>query len=270
MEITYESIKSELIRIGGLLTNLTTDEITRAPEHAYRVCLADLNRLAEIPVPQPIVEELASDQNLASTVVRIARVRRLVGFSLEMRLAESVALHPEPWSEIMHFTYYPNYVVLARMEYGGAGLKSGDSVVFLGSGPLPLSLICLAKAHGIKGVGIEQDQKVAEISRRVIQTLELGHLITILHGDHFSLPLKESCALVMVGADAVPKKDIFEHLAHVFPPGQRISYRIYEKGLRRLLDDQSTFELPPEFFEYARVRPEPPVNNTCVFAMRVV
>ena len=48
-----------------------------------------------------------------------------------------------------------------------------------------------------------------------------------------------------------------------------ISCRIHEKGLRLLLDDRSTFELPPEFVEAARVRPEPPVNNTCVFAVRV-
>ena len=74
--------------------------------------------------------------------------------------------------------------------------------------------------------------------------------------------------LIMVGADTVPKKDIFDHLARICPSGQMISYRIYEKGLRRLMDDQSTFELPREFTECARVRPEPPVNNTCVFAVK--
>lgn len=37
--------------------------------------------------------------------------------------------------------------------------------------------------------------------------------------------------------------------------------RIYEKGLRQLLDDQSVFDLPPEFKEYLRIRPKPPVNN---------
>ena len=47
------------------------------------------------------------------------------------------------------------------------------------------------------------------------------------------------------------------------------SYRIYEKGLRRLLNNRSMFELPPEFTEHIKVRPEPPVNNTCVFAVKV-
>ena len=102
----------------------------------------------------------------------------------------------------------------------------------------------------------------------MIQQLGLAQHVSILHGDHFLLPLKEVCALIMVGADAVPKKDIFEHLARIYPSGQMISYRIYEKGLRRLLDDQSMFALPREFTERTRVRPEPPVNNTCVFAVR--
>ncbi len=269
MEVTYESIRCELIRIDGLLRTLTTDDIAQAPERVYRSHLAGLNRLAATPVPDEIVKKLASDENLIPMVGRIARVRRLIGLKLEMQLAESIILHRDPWSLIKKFTYYANYVSLARMEFEGAGLKPGARVVFLGSGPLPLSLICLSEAYGIKGVGIEQDQKIAGLSKKMIQTLDLDPFITILHGDHFSLPIEETCALVMVGADAVPKKSIFEHLASIFPPGQMISYRIYEKGLRRLLDDQSIFELPKEFKECARVHPEPPVNNTCVFAVRV-
>ena len=269
MEITYESIRCELIRIDGLLRDLRADDIAQAPDRVYRSHLAGLNRLAATPVPDEIVAELASDESLAPMIGRIAQMRRLIGLKLEMQLAESVILHRDPWSLIKKFTYYANYVSLARMEFEGAGLKSGARVVFLGSGPLPLSLICLSEAYGIKGVGIEQDRQIAGLSKKMIQTLDLDPLITILHGDQFLLPLDEACALVMVGADAVPKKTIFEYLARVFPPGQMISYRIYEKGLRRLLDDQSVFELPKEFKEYARVRPEPPVNNTCVFAVRV-
>ncbi len=269
MKITYESVRSELIRINGLLRDLTTDDIAQAPDRVYRSHLADLNRLAAIPVSDEVVENLASDESLMAIVRRIARIRRLIGLNLELQMAKSVTLHPNPWSLIKRFAYYPNYLSLARMEYDGGRLKPGDRVVFLGSGPLPLSLVCLSCGYNVRGVGIEQNQQIAALSKKVIQTLNLDHLVTILHGDHFSLPLKDFCSLIMVGADAVPKKNIFEHLARVFPPGQMISYRIYEKGLRRLLDDRSMFELPPEFTEHVRVRPEPPVNNTCVFAVKV-
>ena len=72
----------------------------------------------------------------------------------------------------------------------------------------------------------------------------------------------------MVGADARPKDEIFAHLSDVLPTGTMLSYRIYEKGLRCLLDDQPVFELPPEFKEYVRIRPEPPVNNTSIFLVK--
>jgi len=52
--------------------------------------------------------------------------------------------------------------------------------------------------------------------------------------------------------------------------GIGLSYRIYEKGLRRVLETCSSFELPEKFVEYLRIRPEPPVNNTVVFLKKEV
>jgi hypothetical protein len=205
-----------------------------APERIYRFHLARLNELAAIPVPDRVVERLISEKGLKPVIRRIARMRRLIGSKLEIQSAEAVISHWDTWSRLETFTYYPNYLSLARMEYEGGRLKPGDRVIFLGSGPLPLSLICLAKKYGVQGVGIEQDRQVADLSKKVVQRLALSNLVSILHGDHFLLPLDEACALIMVGADAVPKKEIFKHLARICPSGQMISYRIYEKGLRRL------------------------------------
>ena len=108
----------------------------------------------------------------------------------------------------------------------------------------------------------------AKISQKVIEVLELTGHIQIVRGNHFSLPLNEECSLVMVAADAGPKDEIFTHLAKTLPNGSRVSYRIYEKGLRRLMDDGAALDLPPVFREYLRIRPEPPVNNTSVFLIK--
>jgi hypothetical protein len=126
-----------------------------------------------------------------------------------------------------------------------------------------------ARQYGLECTGIEQAPEYVELSTRLVKALGLDKHIRIIHGNHFSLPLNEQCRLVMVGADALPKEEIFAHLAKALSPGEMISYRIYEKGLRRLLDDQSVFDLPPEFLECTRIRPEPPVNNTSVFVIRV-
>jgi hypothetical protein len=43
-----------------------------------------------------------------------------------------------------------------------------------------------------------------------------------------------------------------------------ISYRCYEKGLRRLFENEMPQKFPANLREIARVQPDPPVNNTVV------
>ena len=269
MDTALQAIKAELLRIDASLKGLTDDQIKNEPGQIYRSHLERLNRLAAAPVEDEIVRRLVADVALRPAIRRISRLKRLNGLRLEIHCAESVIVDPDPWARLEQFVYYPNYLALARMEYAGARLHPEDRVVFLGSGPLPLSLICLSKQYGIKGVGLERDEGHAALSEGVIRKLGLEHCIQVVCKDHFALPLEAACNLIMVGADALPKAEIFAHLAGILSPGGMISYRIYEKGLRRILDDQSTFDLPSEFREWGRARPEPPVNNTSVFAVKV-
>ena len=269
MDMTLNSIKTEFLRIHVLLGDLTDDQINNDPDHIYRSHFERLNRLAAVHVEEKVAQRLLSDPELRVAIRRISHLKRINSLRLEIKCAELIVADPDPWERLEQFVYYPNYVELARMEYSGAKLNAHDRVVFLGSGPLPLSLICLYRQYGIESTGIEQTQEYVELSGKLVKALGLGGHIRIVHGNHFSLPFKEPCKLVMVGADALPKKDIFAHLAKALCPGEMISYRIYEKGLRRLLDDQSLFSLPPEFSECARIRPQPPVNNTSVFAAKV-
>ena len=269
MDMTPDVIKAELLRIHALLGDLTNDQIDNEPGHIYLSYFERLNRLAAVHVEDEIAQRLLSDPELRAAIRRISHLKRINSLRLEIKCAESIVADPDPWAWLEEFVYYPNYVKLARMEYGGAKLRQQDRVVFLGSGPLPLSLICLYRQYGIESTGIEHAPEYVALSGKLVKALGLDGHITIVYGNHFSLPLKEPCRLVMVGADALPKEEIFAHLAKALSPGEMISYRIYEKGLRRLLDDQSLFCLPPEFLECARVRPEPPVNNTSVFAVKV-
>jgi hypothetical protein len=268
MDTGYQAIKTELVRIDAALQDLTEDQIQNAPDEVYEAHLNRLNRLAAAPVTDDVVGRLLRDVDLGPRIARISRLKRQNGLRLEVQLAKSMIFAPDPWACLEQFVYYPNYLALACMEYDGAGLQAGDRVVFLGSGPLPLSLISLSRQYNIQGVGIEQNKAYAALSERVIRSLGLNHAIQIICGNHFVLPLKAPSRLIMVGADAMPKVEIFAHLAKILAPGQRISYRIYEKGLRRLFDAGSVLDLPSDFRECGRVQPEPPVNNTCVFAIR--
>lgn len=262
------SIKNEFLDIYTAIRNLSDDEIFNTPEDILRPHFERLNHLAAMDVDDNAVQELFHSPDFQPVIKKISHMKRIYGLRMEIESARSIISCRDPWAMVKDFVFYPNYLQLARMEYRGGKLKSGDHVVFLGSGPLPLSLISLCTQYGVEGIGIEQVPEYAELSRKVIETLGLTEHIRVVQGNHFSLPLKEECQLVMVGADAWPKDEIFTHLARALPNGTKLSYRIYEKGLRRLMDNRSVFDLPPEFKEYARIRPEPPVNNTSVFLVK--
>lgn len=263
-----EDIKNQLLTIYDACRDLTETQILDNVQDVFLPHTESLNRLATLDVDDDQVDALVADRSLQPAIEHIARLKRIHGLRLERQRARTIIDSPDPWEILKGFIYYPNYLQLAQMESEGADLKSDDRVVFLGSGPLPLSLIALVKRCGIKGVGIEKDPLNADLSRRVLASLALGGQIEIILGDHFVLPLSQPCSLIMVGADAVPKQEIFTHLAETLSMGMKISYRIYEKGWRRLFDMDHISGLPQPLNEYRRIRPEPPVNNTSVFVAK--
>ena len=207
----------------------------------------------------------ASLRDVAQTIVRL---RRTYGLRMEIERAETVATSADPRETIEQFTFYRNYLMLARTECEGARLEPGRHVVFLGSGPLPLSLIMLCSSYGLRGTGIERVKAYADLSRTIVERLGLAQRIEIHKGDHLTFPWADDHDHIMVGAVAEPRDEIFRHLAACLAPGASVSYRLYEKGLRRLFDTASSYVPPDEFTERLRIRPTPPVHNTVVFLER--
>ncbi len=265
---SLDYVKDEFLDIYSSICNLTDKEILHKPDDDFRLHFERLNRLAAIEVDDQNVKEILCDKKFQPVIKHISYLKKIYGLKMEIEFARSIIDAPDPWNLLKHFKFYPNYLELARMEYKGGDLKSNDSVVFIGSGPLPMSLISLYKQYGIKGIGIEQIPEYANLSQKLIKALELTDSIRIILGNHFSLLAHEKVQMVMVGADACPKDEIFTHLTKTLDNGTKLSYRIYEKGLRRLLDDKPVLDIPHEFKEYARIRPKPPVNNTSVFLVK--
>ncbi len=261
-------IKDELLDIYASISHLSEDSLLHGLHEQFYTAFERLDRLVAMDVDDQDAEEIRQDLEFQPVMEHISRLKRVNGLRLEIENVQRIINASAPWEVVRQFVYYPNYLELARMEFAGADLASGDRVVFLGSGPLPLTLISLCTQYGIQGIGIERCAEYADLSRQLITALKLTAHICIIDGDHFSLPLPEACALIMIGADALPKEEIFSYLAGNLADNTKLSYRIYEKGLRRLLDVQSVFRLPPEFREYRRIRPKPPVNNTSVFVVK--
>jgi hypothetical protein len=258
-------IITELRQIHSRIKDIGEEEILGSPSTELQAAFERLDKLAALDMDEVSTERILKSPGFDSLLISISNFRFLYNLKLEIEKAKSLLESQNPWKTLQNFTFYPNYLQLARTEYTGSCLKPKDCVLFLGSGPLPLSLITLCHEHDVRGIGIEQEGIRANLSREVISRLGLSESIRIIEGNHFCLPLKTSFDLYMIAAQAEPKKEIFEHLAKVLPKGSKISYRIYEKGLRKILDGSSLFEPPAGFKEYLRVHPEPPVNNTVVF-----
>ncbi|MGP8336880.1 MAG: nicotianamine synthase family protein [Methanosarcinaceae archaeon] len=265
-----EKLIEDIFDIYLSIKDLNDKEVLQDSSNHLRTIFQRLDRLISINIDGKSAETILFDSSFNLAFDAITRFRSLYTAKLEIEHAHSILESKYPMEMFKNFNYISNYLKLSRTEFQGAGLKPGDSIVFLGSGPLPLTLMVLCQWYGLKGTGIEQDPDRAELSRKVLEKLGLSDQIEIINGDHLTLPLKSESDLIMVAAQAEPKKEIFNHLAMVLPEGTKLSYRIYEKGLRRLLDTFSFFEFPEQFEEYLRVRPEPPVNNTVVFVTKEI
>ncbi len=264
----HHVIKTKIHEIYQGIKHLSDRDLLEPSDRSFDPYFQELHRILALDTAASVVDDLSCDKDVQPVLRRIAHLKTMHGLGMEILRSRELAASRDPWGFLKDFLFYPNYIQLARMEYRGGRLKQGDRVVFIGSGPMPLSLICFYRQYGVKGIGIERKDAYALLSKKVIDALGLGAHIRIVKGDHSSLPLKEKCELVMVGSDAVPKDEIFAHLSHVQSPGTKLSYRIYEKGLRRLFDQNPVENLPEQWVEYDRIRPEPPVNNTCVFLIK--
>ena len=272
--LQYTRAKTLLIEIYNRIKGFSDIEIMQNNSVSIREQFKILDSLAAIPVDDSFVRELEHDPDLKPALLEISRFRKLFNIKLELERADLILNSNAPWKTVTNFTFYNNYLKLAEMEVEGASLKKGDHIVFLGSGPIPLSLIVLCKHYGLTGTGIEQECEYSSISKQVISKLNLSEKINILHGSHFDLPLHIKTKLIMIAAAAVPKQEIFDHLHKVLEKGTKVSYRVYEKGLRKFLDvdsiDSSTLncnlnKILDDWTEYRRITPKPPVNNTCIF-----
>jgi hypothetical protein len=242
-------------------------------DDAFLTLLERLKFFGSTIVDDNIAEEIASNPKFQHTAKRLCHLIDLFGLRKEIDEARALIDSDDPWSLLKSFVSFPAYFQLVRTEYQGANLKLGDRVVFLGSGPLPLSLVILYQEYGVESIGIEQVPEYAELSQKVIEVLGLNKHIRIVQGNHFLLPLREEHSLLMIGSDAIPKDEIFAYLAKVLPDGTKVFYRTIEKGgnsLRALaffhsaLPSTEPFRLPSEFKELHRFPPEPSVACTVV------
>jgi hypothetical protein len=186
---------------------------------------------------------------------------------LEMQNACEILDSEEPMKTLESFHYYERYPILVGNEVRLAAFSAGDRVVFIGGGPLPLTLMLLNRRHGIDGISVEIVPKIAALSEQVLDKLGYGSEIGIICGDESALADLQYDG-VIIAALAEPKERVFANVKRLTGSETKILYRTYG-GMRAILYAPVVSEDLLGFQEVGRALPTGKVNNTSVMIRKV-
>lgn len=191
-----------------------------------------------------------------ATVVENPAVQRLRPRLQELSARGEQELE-RAWSvadDIAGFPYLDHYRQLVAAEL--AAVDTPQRVLFVGSGPLPLSPMLLAQ-HGLTVDALDVDPEAVTAARKVTKDVRF-RVGDLLH--HHDL---DGYDLVVLAALVTEKDRCLRHLATTLAPGTTVVARSAH-GLRTLLYPE--VELPAGLQLVDVVHPPPPVINSIVVA----
>jgi nicotianamine synthase len=146
-------------------------------------------------------------------------------YLLEHHWAHHIHESAEPDALIRQFPYYPNYEKIAALEYENMkrySTKDPKKVLFIGSGPLPLSSILMARTYGLSVDNLDLSHDACDISRKLIHKLGLREKIRVYQGDIATMNTINSydvvCLAALAGETSQEKKEILKTLSKKISP----------------------------------------------------
>jgi SAM-dependent methyltransferase len=118
----------------------------------------------------------------------------------------------------IHFVATPQPVADAMLKL--ARVTPSDVVYDLGSGDGRI-VILAAQKYGARGVGVELDARLIEISRQVARDGEVDDRATFVQGDLFAADLSKATVVTLWLSETVNGR-LEEKLKRELPPGARI------------------------------------------------
>jgi hypothetical protein len=278
--LEFELVRKEFLDVYASVRELSDEDILRGSDWDFGASYDGLARLGGIFVTEQVASDILANPRFRQTAKRLGHIVSLLEQRRELDYAELVCSSADAPACLKSLPSYPIYSQEVDMEVRASGVDASDTILFLGSGPLPFSLILYARKHRIRGIGVERNAHHVAISRRVLSALGLQDQVRIVHGDHLSLPKPLECRLLVVGLQAEPKEEIFAQLCSVLNDGARMAYRMLddhaddELNLGAVLRRAELLDRPDEgtgaygFKEILRVGPSPPVVTSFVLTLR--
>ncbi|KAG9232440.1 Nicotianamine synthase protein-domain-containing protein [Amylocarpus encephaloides] len=129
---------------------------TLSPGPVVNALFGELMTICLMSCPDKKASLILSDPRIQDILPNLHTLCSQSEFEMERYWAERITEAQDPVLESKQFTYYENYVDLTRLEL--AALSAVDtkeirSVAFIGSGPLPLTSLCLLEQLGGRSLG---------------------------------------------------------------------------------------------------------------------
>ncbi|MFJ2758032.1 nicotianamine synthase family protein [Nocardioides sp. NPDC087217] len=233
---TFEAIDERLVS--------TLDDLLDQPSLEPGIVVDALfNRLvtAVLSVPEPEAEAVLAALPPSRSPALFRSVASAGEHALERVWADRIALSPDPASAFARFPYRENYRLLVKMELE-AVRRQGTvprHVLLLGSGPLPLTALCLAD-QGIAVHCVDHDAEAIRLSSAAFGRLgAVG--VTFEHAEASAAtpphPVDVVLLAGLVGSDDAAKAEVLGEAATSLVPGGLVLARS-ARGLRTLLYPQ--------------------------------
>jgi precorrin-6B methylase 2 len=213
-------------------------------------------------------KHILDDEQMNEALTLIRKFYVVLGARLETDNAKTILKSDDPWKTLESFHFYPRYQGLIKNENQLVKFTPGQKVVFVGGGPLPLTLILFNKLYGSQCVSVEIQPEVAELSRQVLKKLGLESEIEVIEGDETSIK-DIDYTVIMVAALAEPKERVFTNLWEIVDTTTPIIYRTYT-GMRAILYSPVTEKATRGFHKEVMILPTGKVNNTSVLIRKIV
>jgi hypothetical protein len=212
---------------------------------------------------------ILSDEGMINSLETIRDFYIYIGARLERENAyEIIEGGDNAWDVLDTFHFYERYKGLLTNESNLVPFNENTKLVFIGSGPLPVTLIMFNKMFGCKCVGIEVEPSVAKLSRHIIRRLGLADEIKIVIGDERYVKYLDY-DVIMVAAFAIPKSKVFGNLCEIVDTNTPILYRTYS-GMRQMLYQPVKVIDLRGFHEENRMLPKGNVNNSSVLIKKII
>ena len=141
---------------------------------------------------------------------------------------------------------YEKYITDEYVKEGQRfNLSKSKSILHIGCGAYPITVVTLAELNGGKIVGLERNLKEAKKAKKIIKQKKLEDRIKIIEGDGTYLPIKEFDTIIVSGC-SVPKITLLEHIFDNAKPNTKIIVReLISKSniINRLIESSDNIEI---------------------------